>query len=81
EPLLAPARPDGPNRDYLGRVIAPPYPLTREAVAELAADYDLRGATIESFHVERAGGSLRAALTVALPRTYADGSASLHVWL
>lgn len=73
EPLLPPAKPYTPGRDYRGYVMAPVRPLTRGAVADLASDYDLATATVHHLRVERAGSRLTAFLQLAAARTFTTG--------
>ncbi|GAA2417558.1 hypothetical protein GCM10010420_54890 [Streptomyces glaucosporus] len=73
EPLLPPAEPYRPGRDYLGHVMPPVYRLTRQTVDELALDYDLATAAVRHLRAERAGTRLTAFLQLAVPRRYAAG--------
>ncbi|MFG2563939.1 hypothetical protein ACGFR6_00710 [Streptomyces sp. NPDC048567] len=71
-PLLSPAAPYVPGRDYRGHVMAPlPRPVTRECVEELLPDYDLSAAEVSHLRVERAGRDLTALLQLAVPRRFA----------
>ncbi|MFJ5711665.1 hypothetical protein [Streptomyces sp. NPDC093105] len=80
-----PAGPRSPGRDYLGHVMAPQVPLTREHVAEASADYDLATATVRHLTVERAGSRLTAFLQLVVDRGFAVEEpappALLNVWL
>ena len=84
-PLLPPAEPYVPGRDYLGHVMAPQPRLTRQSVDELGPDYDLAAGSVRRLRVERAGEALAAHLEVVVPRGFAveDGAppALLDVWL
>ncbi|MES4906082.1 MULTISPECIES: hypothetical protein [unclassified Streptomyces] len=71
EPLLPPAKPYAPGRDYRGHVITPLCRLTRQTVDDLGPDYDLATATVRHLRVERAGTLLTASLQLVAPRRYA----------
>ncbi|WP_330237598.1 hypothetical protein [Streptomyces sp. NBC_00525] len=70
ESLLSAVEPLRPGRDYLGRVMAPLYPVTRRTVDELLPDYDLGAAAVRSLRVERAGAGLYGFLELAVPRRF-----------
>ncbi|MDW6066019.1 hypothetical protein SAZ11_59925 [Streptomyces sp. FXJ1.4098] len=71
EPLLPPAKPDTPGRDYRGDVMTPACRLTQPTVDDLVPDYDLATAAVRHLRVERAGTRLTAFLQLVAPRRYA----------
>ncbi|MFE3202411.1 hypothetical protein [Embleya sp. NPDC059237] len=85
EPLLPPARPHTPGRDFRGHVMAPQHRLTRPNVDELSLDYDLAMASIRHLRVERAGTPLTAHVQLLVDRRFAVDEAAppalLNVWL
>ncbi|KAK1183878.1 hypothetical protein B7755_040680 [Streptomyces sp. NBS 14/10] len=71
EPLLPPAKPDTPGRDYRGHVMTPACRLTQRTVDDLVPDYDVATAAVRHLRVERAGSRLTAFLQLVAPRRYA----------
>ncbi|MES9603467.1 hypothetical protein [Actinomadura sp. NPDC000929] len=87
EPLLPTRGPWAvPGRDYRGVVMPRSVPLTEDLAAGLAADYDLTGAQVRTFQVERAGDRLVGFVEVVAGRRFPIGSddagpAELEMWL
>ncbi|MEV4003179.1 hypothetical protein [Actinomadura sp. NPDC049753] len=87
EPLLpAPGPETVPGRDYRGVMRPRRVPLTEDSAAELAADYDLAGAQVRTFQVERAGDRLVGFVEAVAARRFPIGSddagpAELEMWL
>ena len=84
EPLPTPEA--VPGRDYRGVVRPRRVPLTADLEAGLAADYDLTGAQVRTFQVERAGDRLVGFVEVVAGRRFPVGSddvdpAELEMWL
>jgi hypothetical protein len=73
--LLPAPEPVLPRRDYRGRVMAAPGPLTPTLAADLAKDYELASAGVQYLLVERGGRRLDCHLKLAVPRAYQTGDA------
>lgn len=71
--LPPPSNPGGVQRDYRGRVRAPQLVVTQAVAAEIAGDYDLAAAQVQSLVVERSAEGLVGSLRVAVGRRFEIG--------
>ncbi|MFG1906313.1 hypothetical protein [Kribbella sp. NPDC048928] len=71
--LPPPSNLGGVQRDYRGLVRAPQLVVTQAVAAEIADDYDLAAAQVQSLVVERSAGGLVGSLRVAVGRRFEIG--------